>query len=198
MILGITGGVGTGKSTAAAELSRLGARVIDCDELARWLARYDTTVIAALAAAFPEAMLPNDVIDRARIAGMVFTDANRRAQLESILHPPVMGIVEANIVFARERGSHLVVDVPLLYEGGYAGLFDSVWVVSATAEVQFERLRARGGLTEQWGREIIAAQMPLSEKELQADRVIVNNGSLLELQRNVIEEWERLRREAQS
>ena len=193
MIVGLTGGVASGKSTVADELMRRGARVIDADTIVHYLSNYDPTILAAIRAAFgAEVFTPHGALNRSKLGKVVFADATRRRNLEQILHPPVMATIKANIMAARQANQHLVVVVPLLYEGGHQGLFDEVWVVTVRPEVQIERLQARSGLSRKGAAEMIGAQMRLSDKELRADRILDNNGSLPELHRAVAGLWEEL------
>ena len=191
MIIGLTGGIASGKSTVASELTRLGARIVDADEIVHYLSANDPTVLFAIRAVAGEGVFTEQgVLNRAALASRAFADQELLHKLEQIFHPPVLATIEANIVAARQANQNLVAVVPLLLEGGYQGLFDEVWVVSVTAELQLERLLARGGLNEQQAAAAIRSQMPLKQKELLADRILDNNGSLPELLGRVAEYWE--------
>jgi dephospho-CoA kinase len=193
MIIGLTGGVASGKTAVSDELVRFGARVIDADEIVHYLSSNDPTVLFAIkAVAGDEVFKPSGTLDRATLATKAFGNPELLRQLEQIFHPPVMAAIEANIVAARQANKHLVCVVPLLYEGGYQALFDEVWVVTLDPETQIERLTARSGLSRERAEEIISAQMLLSDKVLLADRVLVNNGGLPELHRAVGNLWEEL------
>jgi dephospho-CoA kinase len=191
VIIGITGGIATGKTAVSDELTRLGARVIDCDVIARFLGTYDPALLAEIRVAFGDSIFnAHGVLDRWALADIVFADEAKREQLEAILHPPVMAWVELNIIAARRANQTLVVVVPLLYEGGYAWLFDEVWVVTAELETQIERLGRRSGLERESALKMINAQLPTAEKELRADRILDNNKGLPELHQAVKKYWE--------
>ncbi|MDQ3023748.1 MAG: dephospho-CoA kinase [bacterium] len=193
MIIGLTGGIASGKSSAADELARLGARVIDADVIVHYLSSYDPAILASIRATFGDSVFTaSGSLDRAAMSRIVFDDAQQRAKLEAILHPPVMAIIKANIAAARSANQDLIVVVPLLFEGGYESLFDEVWVVTVSPEIQIERLMARGGLSSERAISMIAAQQPLGDKELLADRVVDNNGGPAELFQALQNYWEAL------
>jgi dephospho-CoA kinase len=193
VIIGLTGGVASGKTAVSDELARLGARVIDADQIVHYLSNNDPTVLFAIRAIAGDSVFkPSGVIDRAALAEAAFADSALLKQLEQIFHPPVLAVIEANIVAARQANQLLVCVVPLLYEGKYQGLFDQVWVVTVGRETQIERLAARAGLSRERAEAMISAQMLLSDKELLADRVLDNNGSLPELRQAVGILWEEL------
>jgi dephospho-CoA kinase len=193
MIIGLTGGIATGKSVVSAQLEELGARVVDCDVIARFLGKYDPTLLAALRLAFGDSIFnSHGVLQRWALADIVFNDADKRLQLEGLLHPPVMAWAQANITAARLANQTLVVVVPLLFEGNFEELFDEVWVVTAELDRQIERLAQRSGLDRDRALKMIGAQMPASEKELRATRIIVNNGSFDQLRDSVRLLWEEL------
>jgi dephospho-CoA kinase len=193
MIIGLTGGIASGKTAVADELARLGAKVIDADQIVRYLSSQDGAILAAIRATFGDSVFDEQgTLNRPALAEIVFADSEKRRELEQILHPPVMAQIEENIAAARMANQHLIAVVPLLYEGGYQGLFDEVWVVTVKPETQIERLMARSGLSRERAMQMIEAQMPLSDKELQADRILDNNGSLTELHQAVANLWEEL------
>lgn len=193
MIVGLTGGIASGKTAVADHLARLGARVIDADEVVHYLSHYDPTMLLAIRQlAGNEVFMKSGALDRTALGERAFSDAGLRRGLERIFHPPVLATIEANIVAARLANQHLVCVVPLLYEGGYQALFDQVWVVTVTPEAQIERLMSRGGLSRERAGTMIAAQLPLADKELLADRVLDNNGSLSELTERVSQLWEEI------
>ncbi|MCS6777948.1 MAG: dephospho-CoA kinase [Chloroherpetonaceae bacterium] len=178
-ILGVTGGVATGKSTVMRLLKARGVTVFSADEAAR--ATLTPEVLEAIAGAFgSEVLLPDGNLDRKRLGEKVFADPQARQTLNRITHPPVLRLLRAQIDAATVDlpGDTLVaVEVPLLYEAGLSDWFDSVLVVSAPEPVQIARLMARNGLTEAEARQRIAAQWPLQDKEARADHVIRNDGA---------------------
>lgn len=191
MILGLTGGLATGKSAAADELVRLGVRVLDADAIAHFISSYDPTTLFALRARFGEAVFTRyGALNRAVLADLAFTSSVHRSDLELILHPQITGIIAANVKAARYSGQHLVLMIPLLFEGGLNQLCDKTWVVSCTEDVQLGRLQQLRGIDEVQARLRIGAQMPLVQKETLADLVIDNNGTLEELSARVRNAWE--------
>ncbi|MEA4898731.1 dephospho-CoA kinase [Bacillota bacterium Meth-B3] len=172
--LGLTGGVGCGKSTAAAHLKALGAHVVDADEIARALTAEDGEALDAIRARFGDAVFgPDGALDRRALGDRVFADVGERRALEAILHPAIQRKMLSEIDEAdREGASVVVLDVPLLFETGFDALCDEVWVVTASREQQALRVMARDRLTRAEAEARILSQMPLAEKEARADRVI--------------------------
>jgi len=176
-LIGLTGGIASGKSTFAAALRGLGAPVIDADSLARAAVAKGTPGLADVVAAFGEGVLgPDGDLDRRRMAERIFSDPSARARLESIVHPRVRAL------FRRERerltgDGHAVAfyDVPLLYEVGLDREVDLVIVVWAPREAQVARLAARDGLSCAQAEARLAAQMPIDEKAARADVVVLND-----------------------
>jgi len=187
--VGLTGGIGSGKSTVAAMLAARGAVVIDADALAREAVEPSTPGFAAVVEAFdPDVITPEGGLDRAVLASIVFADPARRAALESIVHPEVLRRV-GEIVAAHAGSDDVVVlDSPLLIETGRHRDVELVIVVSAATETQIARLVARG-MAEADARARLAAQMPLAEKAEVADVVLDNEGTLDELEGQVDRLW---------
>jgi dephospho-CoA kinase len=193
MILGITGGISTGKTTAADVVARSGVRVIDCDEISHYLTGYDPTILSAIYEHFGSRVFQRyGQLRRAELSTIIFTDEKEKQALERILHPPIKAVVQANIETALDHDEPLVVVAPLLIEAGMTGQVDRLWVVACTAERQLERLCRRSGIDAERARQWIAAQMPLEEKEKYADTVIRSDGSLEEFQATVAREWDAL------
>jgi dephospho-CoA kinase len=173
IVLGLTGSVGMGKSTAAAMLRRLGVPVHDADTAVHRLLAPGGAAVDAVARAFPKVVAVDGGIDRVKLGRRVFGDPAALERLERILHPLVRQSQERFLRDARAR--HLpiaVLDVPLLFETGGARRFDLVLVVSAPAEVQRARVMARPGMTEERFQAILEKQMPDSEKRRRADVVV--------------------------
>jgi dephospho-CoA kinase len=178
-LIGLTGGIATGKSTVAAMLRELGATVIDSDEGARAVVEPGTQGFEQVVAEFGPAVVQDGRIDRARLGEIVFHDDARRHRLEGIVWPLVRAWTAERVGHAVEQGDELVVlDIPLLYESGRAGDFGAVILVYAPEELQVERLRKRNGLSEAEARSRVAAQLPIEEKRKQAAHVVDNSGSL--------------------
>jgi dephospho-CoA kinase len=173
IVLGLTGSVGMGKSTAAAMFRRLGVPVHDSDAAVHRLLAPGGAAVKAVAAAFPEALGADGGIDRAALGRRVFADAAALKRLERILHPLVRCSQDRFLKQARARRLPLVVlDIPLLFETGGGRRCDLVVVVSAPAAVQRARVMARPGMTEARFRAILAKQMPDAEKRRRADIVV--------------------------
>jgi len=178
-LLGITGGIGMGKSTAASLLEERGVPVIDTDQIARQLTEPGQPALAEIGASLGANLIsPDGRLDRKELARRVFSDASERARLEAILHPRIRGAWQAVVdgwrVAGRERGA---VIIPLLYETHAENLFDVVVCVACSHATQLERLRQRG-----WSRteiqQRLAAQWPVEEKINRADFVIWTDTTL--------------------
>ncbi len=191
--IGLTGGIGSGKSTVAAMLATLGANVIDTDALARSLTAPGGDAIPAIAQRFGAGMItPDGALDRARMREQVFADPAAKAALEQILHPMIGRLTEAR-AGAAAPGQVLVFDVPLLVESGrWRERVDRVLVVDCSAETQIARVTQRNGWPPEQVRAVIAAQASREARRAAADAVILNDGiDLAELQRQVGEIWQR-------
>jgi dephospho-CoA kinase len=173
IVLGLTGSVGMGKSTAAAMFRRLGVPVHDSDAAVHRLLAPRGEAAAAVAAAFPEARAADGGIDRAVLGRRVFADPPALRRLERILHPLVRRSQDRFLKRARARRERLVVlDIPLLFETGGSARCDLVMVVSAPASLQRARVMARPGMTAERFRAILAKQTPDAEKRRRADVVV--------------------------
>jgi dephospho-CoA kinase len=185
--VGLTGGVGAGKSTVARALADLGVVVIDADALAREVVRPGTPGLAAVVAEFgPEVLGPDGALDRPRLGALVFADPDRRAALEAIVHPLVRRRA-AELEAAAPAGALVVHDIPLLAETGQAGSFDAVLVVDVPPEVQVERLVRDRGWSADEAAARIAAQATRDDRLAVATHVIDNSGALEDLRRRVAE-----------
>jgi dephospho-CoA kinase len=189
LLVGLTGGIGSGKSTVAGMLRARGAVVLSADAFARDAVAAGTTGFARAVALFgPEVVTPDGELDRAEVARRVFADDELRAALERIVHPEVRRLTAEGV--AREAGSDrvVVVDSPLLIETGAHRDFPVVVVVSASAPTQIARLVARG-MDEADARARMAAQMPLEERAAAADILLDNEGTEAELESQVDRLW---------
>jgi dephospho-CoA kinase len=186
-MVGLTGGVGAGKSSVSARLAGLGAVIVDSDLLAREVVMPGTPGLAEIVAAFGEGVLADGALDRPALGRLVFHDAEARARLEAIVHPRVRAR-SAEIIHAAPDGAVIVNDIPLLVETGMQGLFNLVVVVAAPVELRVERLRGRG-MSEADARSRIAAQATDEQRAAAADVVIDNDGSLADLHAKVDELW---------
>jgi dephospho-CoA kinase len=185
-ILGLTGGIGSGKSMVAQMFARLGAAVVDADQLAREVVEPGQPALQEIAATFgPEVLLPDGRLDRARLAGIIFADPAERAKLDAITHPRIRARMNEEIEARRSGPGVLVVDIPLLYENDRVDTVEKVIVVWLDPPTQLRRLRQRGGLSAEAARQRISAQMPLDAKRARADHVIDNSGELDDTRRQV-------------
>ena len=201
--VGLTGGIGSGKSEVSRRLAAHGAVVIDADVAAREVVAPGTPGLAQVAAAFgPEVLGPDGALDRERLGAMVFRDPALRAKLNAIVHPLVLEWMTAAERAAAEAaaaaGRDLIVvhDVPLLAESGRADGFGLVIVVDVPPELQVERLVSKRGMTPDQARARMAAQASRDQRLGLADLVIDNSGSLEELDRRVAGVWADLQRRA--
>ncbi len=198
-IYGLTGGIGSGKSTVAAMLRELGAPVIDADALAREVVAPGSEGLAEVVRAFgAEVLDPSGALDRKKLGAIVFADPARRRRLEGITHPRIAAEAMRRAAALGAEG-HAVAfyEAALLVENGsHAGLAGLV-VVSAPENVQVRRVRERDGTTEAEARARLAAQLPLAEKLRVATHVIDNAGDLGATRAQVEALWRRLRTEGE-
>jgi dephospho-CoA kinase len=187
--VGLTGGIGSGKSEVARRLAAHGALVVDSDRLAREVVAPGTPGLAAVVAAFGEQMLRDDgSLDREHLAALVFADPAARERLNAIVHP-LVGAAAAAALAAAPTDAVVVHDVPLLVETGMAPAFDVVVVVDAPVEAQLARLVTQRGMSEADARARIAAQATREQRRAVADHVIRNDGTLQELAERTDEVW---------
>jgi dephospho-CoA kinase len=194
--VGLTGGIGTGKSEVSRRLAGYGAVVIDADAIAREVVEPGTEGLAGVVEAFgPGVLGPDGRLDRPKLGERVFADPERRDRLNAIVHP-LVGARMAEL--DREAGSASIVvhDVPLIAEGGRAGAYDLVVVVDAPPRIQVERLVRNRGMTRDQAKARMAAQASREQRLAIADIVIDNSSSLAELDRQVGDLWAELRRRA--
>ena len=191
--VGLTGGIGSGKSEVARRLASRGAVLIDADVAARQVVVPGSPGLAQIVAAFGDVLQPDGSLDRERLGAIVFGDPGRREQLNAIVHPLVRQWMEAAertaVQAAGPPGPVIVHDVPLLAESrGKAG-FDLVVVVDVPPELQVDRLVRLRGMTQEQARARLAAQASREERLAVADIVIGNSGSLDDLDRRTGEVW---------
>ncbi|MGW6742946.1 dephospho-CoA kinase [Streptomyces sp. NPDC055025] len=190
--LGLTGGIGAGKSEVSRLLTGYGAVLIDSDRIAREVVEPGTPGLAAVVAEFgPEVLTADGRLDRPGLGAIVFADQDRLRALNAIVHPLVRA---RSAELESEAGPDAVVvhDVPLLVENGMAGLFDLVVVVDASPETQLDRLVRQRGMAESEARDRMAAQATREERRAVADVVIDNDGPLERLEPRVREVWKEL------
>ncbi|MDM0017996.1 dephospho-CoA kinase [Variovorax saccharolyticus] len=193
MRIGLTGGIGSGKSTVSSMLVGLGAKLVDTDAIARAVAQPQGAAMPALEAEFGPAVIAADGgLDRARMRELVFADPAARRRLEAILHPLIGAECERQAATAAP-GQTIVFDVPLLVESGrWRAIVDRVLVIDASEAVQLERVVARSGWTAEAVRAVIAQQADRRLRRQAADALIFNEGlSLAELSLEVQSLWKR-------
>jgi dephospho-CoA kinase len=189
LMIGLTGGIGAGKSSVAKRLEERGAIVIDSDALARAALGRGTDGLAEVVQTFGDEILtPDGDLDRAKLAQVVFADPHRRQVLESIVHPRVHSGV-AQVVAAAPPEAIVVNDVPLLVEAGLAASYDMVIVVLAAEQTRLARLTRERAMSEAQARSRISAQASDAERRAVADVIIENDGSLSQLWEAVDAVW---------
>jgi dephospho-CoA kinase len=194
-LIGLTGGIASGKSTVSAMLRDLGATIIDADQLARDVVAKGQPALAEISDRFPGVLTAAGELDRAALGERVFADAAERAALNAILHPRIHQAFLDRVEALRRAGAKVAVyDVPLLYENGLEALMDGVVVAYTPPEVQRARLMARGGLTPAQADARISSQLPLEDKRARATWVIDNGGALPSTKAQVAALWEELSR----
>ena len=194
-VIGITGGIGAGKSSASAILGELGAFVIDADKAAHEVYLPDTPAWREIVAAFGEEVLAADrTIDRRQLGPRVFADPAALNTLNGILHGKIFAYIQGQIAYIRQREAVpvVVVEAAVLLEAGWQALVDQLWVVVTPVEVAIARLRDDRGVPEDQARARIAAQMSNDERIAHADTIIHNDADLDALRDAVTAAWQRL------
>ncbi len=195
-VIGLTGGIGSGKSTVSRWLSQQGVPIIDADRTVHGL-YHEPETIAAITAAFGQDILTDtEEIDRKALGRIVFADDQARKQLEKILHPRVRVAMEKQQKALEQAGERICVwDVPLLFEAGYGSQMDELWVVWVPLDIQKQRVMERDALSAEEVALRIQAQYSLGEKRNKADVVIDNSGKWEETVVRLRKEMERINRE---
>ena len=194
-VIGLTGGIGSGKSTVSQFLRELGAVLIDADRVGHEAYRPNTETWREVVAAFGEQILtPDGEIDRRELGEIVFSSPESLARLNLIVHPRMYEMMKARIEECRQRGVDVVVlEAAILLEVGWTPLVDEVWVTVAPESTVVERTRERTGLPEEQILARIRSQMSSEERAKHADVVINNDGTQDELKAKVKELWEGIR-----
>ena len=181
LTIGLTGGIGSGKSEVAGMFNQLGVPVIDADVIAHQLVEPGTEALSEITAAFGETILTSEgTLDRAKLAGIIFNKPDMKQQLETIIHPRVREQIKA-YKGAHKNEPYIVVVIPLLLESGQRDLVDRVLVVNAAETVRIQRVQARDGRREEQIRSIIRNQANDAQRRAAADDNIDNSGSLDDL-----------------
>lgn len=191
-IIGLTGGIASGKSTVSGILKNLGAQVIDADQLAREVVQPGSPALKEIAAVFGSSVLNDDGgLNREVLGKIVFNNSEARQKLNDIMHNRICELVQEAIVQLEREGYNMVVlDVPLLFEAGWDAQVNEIWVVAVPLAVQIDRLMQRNRLTREEALARISSQMDLKSKIERADVVIDNRASMEATRRQVVEAWQ--------
>lgn len=195
IVIGLTGGIASGKSTVSQMLSELGATVIDADKVGHEAFRPHSDAWRDVVATFGSGILGQDEeIDRGKLADIVFDDPKALEQLNRIMHPLMYRVVEQRIeALRRQRVEVVVLEAALLIEANWTDLIDQVWVTVAPESDVIDRLRSQKGFTEEQARARINSQMFIAERSKCADVVIENDSDLDTLRGRVEELWQKVR-----
>lgn len=191
LVIGLTGGIGTGKSEAARHLVALGATLIDADVVGHEAYRPHAEAWRRVVEAFGEGILgPDKEIDRRSLGAIVFSDPDQLARLNGIMHPLMARMVQERIEGYREEGaSVVVVEAALLFEAGWDSLVEEVWVTDAPVDVVVERLASRNGMSEEEARRRVASQMTREERLERAVLVVDNSSDVASMRKAIDELW---------
>jgi dephospho-CoA kinase len=194
-VIGLTGGIGSGKSTVSRYLGELGAVIIDADKLGHEIYLPNTDTWRELVNTFGEEILTaDDKIDRKKLGAIVFNNPEKLKRLNAIVHPRMFEMAKQRIDECRCKGIKVVIlDAPILFETNWTPLVEEVWVVVANEVNVIKRAMARSGLTEEQVRTRIASQMSNAERIKRAQAVIFNDGGAEDLRKKVKELWEQLK-----
>jgi len=193
-VIGLTGGIGSGKSAVARLLAELGAIIIDADKIGHEALKRDTEVWHEVVAAFGQQILtPDGNINRKKLGEIVFGNPESLSTLNQIMHPRMYETIKAQLEGYRQRGVRVVVlEAPLLLEAGWTSLVDEVWVTVASEATVLRRLQERTGLSEPESLARIRSQLPVKEQVSHADIVIDTDYNLDELRVNIEKLWQEL------
>ncbi len=197
LIVGLTGGIASGKTTVAQVMKEEGATLIDADQIARELVQPHRPAWDELVRSFGrEILLEDGSIDRKKLAERVFADPDQRKRLNQILHPMITEEIERRIreIGQKDPEAIAVIDAPLLIEVGYHRKVDKLIVVISTQTEQIERLKVRDGINSEEALKILHSQMPIEEKAKLADFVIRNEGSVAEIRKTTKEVFQEIKK----
>ena len=191
MVIGLTGGIGTGKSEAARYMVSLGAELIDADVVGHEAYMPNAEAWRQVLEAFGDGILgPENEIDRRALGAIVFSDPQQLARLNGIMHPLMAGMVQERIDGFRERGADVVVvEAALLFEAGWDSLVQEVWVTDSLVDVVVQRLAQRNGMSQEEARRRVTSQMSRDERLERADFVIDNSEDVEAMRRAIDELW---------
>ncbi|WP_371068760.1 dephospho-CoA kinase [Sediminibacillus sp. JSM 1682029] len=194
LVIGLTGGIASGKSTIAGFLAEWNIPIIDADIISRQVVEKGETAYERIVDVFGEEVLLSDGnLDRGKLGKLIFRDKEKREQLNDIVHPAVREkMLEQRDAFAAKGEEAVVLDIPLLYESSLTHFVDKVLVVYVDEETQRRRLMNRNGFSEEEATERMTAQMPLDKKAKMADEIIDNNGTIESSRQqllNILKKW---------
>jgi dephospho-CoA kinase len=189
--IGLTGGIGTGKSTVSRVLARAGATIIDAALVGHQVYEPGTSVWGAVSQTFgPDILFQDQQVDRKKLGEIVFNDPTAMAKLNAIMRPAMKAVIVKRLQYAADQGDPVVVlDSATLIEAGWTSLIDEVWLVTASRETVALRLQKRNGFSDEAISARVASQLTDEERASHADQVIQNNGSLEELTATVEALW---------
>jgi dephospho-CoA kinase len=195
VVVALTGGIASGKSTVADMLEKHGATCIDADHVAREIVEPGSPALEEIAHAFGSSVIHNGVLDRAALAAVIFTDEDARARLNAITHPRIRERTSELIAAASKENPNgvIIYAIPLLVETAGDRTFDAVVTVSASPDVRIQRLIEHRGMTRDEAKARVASQATEEERQAIADFVIDTNGTVAQTQAQVDDLWERLR-----
>ncbi len=197
LLLGVTGGIASGKTTVARLLEELGARTIDFDTLSREVVEPGKPAWQEITAYFGSKVLQNDMtIDRKKLSEIVFRDATQRKRLEEFIHPRVYEEFARRVKEYATRDPEAIIQgvVPLLIEANLQNLFHKILLVYIPTKMQIERLVKRDGISREMAAHILRAQLPMEQKRSYADYIVDNSGTVEETKKQLEEIWEKLKR----
>lgn len=182
-VIGLTGGIGTGKSTVSEYLASKGFEIVDADLIARQIVQPGSPLLDRIAETFgSQFILPDGSLDRKALGAYVFKDNQRKKQLDDIMMGSIVSTIRENIAGAEGK---VIVDAPLLFEVGLDADVEAVWLVDAADEIRIKRVCARDNISAQQVADRIKNQMPQSEKAAKSDEIIDNSGSEEELYQQI-------------
>ncbi len=187
-VIGLTGGIGTGKSTAAAYLQKQGFAIIDADEIARQVVEPGTPLLAELERAFGRDIITAEgCLDRKALAAIVFRDAEKRKQLDAMMHGRIVQVIREQVAQHQAAGTHrgIVLDVPLLFEVGLDKQCKTTWLLTADRKTRIARVCARDGMTAEEVAARMRNQLDDGEKKKRAHQIIDNSGTVQDLERKL-------------
>ncbi|MGM0602927.1 MAG: dephospho-CoA kinase [Bacillota bacterium] len=192
VIIGLTGGIASGKSTAAEYLSTKNAEIVDADKISHQITAKGKKGWKLIKNEFGEGILKEDgEIDRRELGNIIFNSREKKELLESILHPLIIEEMKKKAQKIMSEGKNVIFMAPLLFETGLDRFCDQIWVINAGREKQIKRIKNRDGLSTEEAEKRIDSQLPIQKKIAGADVVIDNNGTLKELKDRLDYYWEK-------